>query len=264
MYIHNIDPILIDSEFLEIRWYSLAYIFGILIGWWLGKKILNFKIKYQKISLRKDIFDDLITYLIISIILGGRIGYILFYNLNYYINNPISIFKIWEGGMSFHGGLLGVIIGMWWFAKKNKINFFLFADIIATVAPIGLFFGRLANFINSELYGHPTNVYWSVIFPKIDNISRHPSQLYEAILEGLLLFIILLPIAFSKKIINGLNSSLFLILYGMFRIFSERFREPDTQIGYLFNSVSMGTFLSLIMIIFGGLIFIKSKNELFK
>ena len=264
MYIHNIDPILIDLGFFEIRWYSLAYIFGILIGWWLGKKIFTFKEKYQGILLRKEIFDDLVACLIISIILGGRIGYVLFYNLDYYIDNPISIFKIWEGGMSFHGGLLGVVIGIWLFAKQNKTNFFLFADIIATVAPIGLLFGRLANFINSELYGQPTNVYWSVIFPKIDNISRHPSQLYEAFLEGLLLFVILLPVAFSKKKINGLSSSLFLILYGIFRIFSERFREPDTQIGYLFNTVSMGTFLSLIMIIFGGLILIKNKDELFK
>jgi phosphatidylglycerol:prolipoprotein diacylglycerol transferase len=264
MYIHNIDPILIDLGFLEIRWYSLAYIFGIIIGWWLGKKILGFKIKYLKVSLKKEIFDDLITYLIISIIAGGRLGYVIFYNLNYYMNNPISIFKIWEGGMSFHGAVVGVIIGTWWFAKQNKTNFFLFTDIIAIVAPVGIFFGRLANFINSELYGQPTNIYWSVIFPKIDNISRHPSQLYEAFLEGLLLFIILLPFGFSKKNINGLSSSLFLILYGVFRIFSEKFREPDVQIGYLFNSISMGTFLSIIMTILGILILIKNKNELFK
>ena len=183
MYIHNLNPILFNFGFLEVRWYSLAYIFGILIGWWVSKKIITFKIKNKIIFFDIKLFDDLISYIIISIILGGRIGYIIFYNASYYFNNPIDIFKIWEGGMSFHGAFIGVIIGTYLFSKKIKVNTFFFLDIIATVAPIGIFFGRIANFINSELYGRPSNFIWSVVFPKIDMVARHPSQLYEALLE---------------------------------------------------------------------------------
>jgi phosphatidylglycerol:prolipoprotein diacylglycerol transferase len=264
MYIHNFNPILINLGFIEIRWYSIAYITGILIGWWLGKKILTFKIKTQKISVSNDDFDDLISYIILGIIIGGRLGYILFYNLIFYINNPINILKIWEGGMSFHGAVVGVIFMTYVFAKQKKTNVFIYLDIIAAVSPIGLFFGRVANFINSELYGNPSNVLWSVIFQKIDNVPRHPSQLYEACLEGVVLFIILIFISFNSKIKNGLISVLFLILYGLFRIFSEQFREPDIQIGYLFNTFSMGTFLSFIMILSGFLIILKKKDEIFK
>lgn len=264
MYIHNFNPILINLGFIEIRWYSIAYIAGILIGWWLGKKILTFKIKTQKISVSNDDFDDLISYIILGIIIGGRLGYILFYNLIFYINNPINILKIWEGGMSFHGAVVGVIFMTYVFAKQKKTNVFIYLDIIAAVSPIGLFFGRVANFINSELYGNPSNVLWSVIFQKIDNVPRHPSQLYEACLEGVVLFIILIFISFNSKIKNGLISVLFLILYGLFRIFSEQFREPDIQIGYLFNTFSMGTFLSFIMILSGFLIILKKKDEIFK
>ena len=264
MYIHNFNPILINLGFIEIRWYSIAYIVGILIGWWLGKKILTFKIKTQKISVSNNDFDDLISYIILGIIIGGRLGYVIFYNLIFYINNPINILKIWEGGMSFHGAVVGVIFMTYIFAKQKKTNVFIFLDIIAAVSPIGLFFGRIANFINSELYGNPSNVIWSVIFQKIDNVPRHPSQLYEACLEGVVLFIILIFISFNSKIKNGLISVLFLILYGLFRIFSEQFREPDIQIGYLFNTFSMGAFLSFIMILGGFLIIFKKKDEIFK
>ena len=261
IYIHNLNPVLINLGFFEIRWYSLAYIFGILIGWWVAKKIVIFK------TLNKDnvfdirLFDDFISYIIISIILGGRIGYIIFYNLLYYFNNPLDIFKIWEGGMSFHGGLIGVMLGTFFFSKKVKISTFFFLDIVAAVAPIGIFFGRIANFINSELYGKPTDVFWGVIFPQIDKIPRHPSQLYEALLEGFILFIILYYLIFRKKLKTGLCSSLFLILYGFFRIISEQYRQPDTQVGYLFNLFSMGSFLSFIMILVGLFIFIKMKDN---
>jgi len=265
MYIHNLNPVLINLGFLEIRWYSLAYIFGILIGWWIAKRIINFKIKNEVVSFDLKIFDDLISYIIISIILGGRIGYIIFYNGSYYFNNPINIFKIWEGGMSFHGALIGVIIGTYLFSKKIKINTFFFLDIIASVAPVGIFFGRVANFINSELYGKPSNFFWSVTFPKIDMLARHPSQLYEALLEGLVLFLILITVILKKSIRIGLCSSLFMILYGVFRILAEQFREPDAQIGYLFNLFSMGSFLSFTMILAGLFIFIKIKNnEIYK
>lgn len=262
MYIHNIDPVLIDLGFLEIRWYSLAYIFGILGGWWLGKKIIFFRSKITNTYLDIKLFDDLISWLIISIILGGRLGYILFYNLNYYLNSPLDIFKIWEGGMSFHGGLIGIIFATLSFAYKKNLKPLFLLDVISCVAPIGLFFGRVANFINGELYGKPTNVLWSVIFPNEDSLTRHPSQLYEAFLEGVILFIFLNIIIFSKKYINGMCSSLFLIFYGLFRIISEQYREPDIHIGLILDKISMGTALSLIMVLIGIIFFTKiNKNE---
>ena len=187
MYTHNLDPILFNFGIIAIRWYSLAYIFGILIGWWLGKKIILEKLKIIKLKFDIKEFDDLITYLIISILLGGRIGYVIFYNPKYYIVNPLEILMIWEGGMSFHGALLGIIFGTYYFTKIRKISTLFLLDIIACVAPIGIFFGRIANFINSELVGKITGVSWSVIFPKVDLMPRHPSQLYEAFLEGFVL-----------------------------------------------------------------------------
>ena len=260
MYIHNLNPVLINFGFFEIRWYSLAYIFGILIGWWVAKKIIDFKIRNKIVFFDVNFFDDLISYIIISIILGGRIGYIVFYNFSYYFNNPIDIFKIWEGGMSFHGALLGVIIGTYFFSKKINVNTFFFLDIIAIVAPIGIFFGRMANFINGELYGKPSNFLFTVIFPKIDMMPRHPSQIYEAFLEGIVLFSILISLTFKKNIRIGVCSSLFMILYGFFRILAEQFREPDIQIGYLFNLFSVGSALSFVMILSGVFIFLQIKK----
>ncbi len=260
MYTHNLDPVLMDFGFLVIRWYSLAYIFGIVIGWWFGKKIIRHILKNSNIKFKLNDFDDLISYLIISIILGGRIGYVIFYNFEYYISNPSKIIKVWEGGMSFHGALLGVIIGSYLFSKKRGISTFFMLDIIACVAPIGIFLGRIANFINGELVGKATNVSWGVIFPLVDQLPRHPSQLYEAILEGALLFLILNILIFKKNYKVGIISSLFLIYYGIFRIISEMFREPDTQIGYLFDWFSMGTALSFIMIPFGFIIFTVFKK----
>ena len=261
MYTHNLDPILFNFGFLSIRWYSLAYIFGILIGWWVGKKIILLKNEDLKLKFDIEVFDNLITYLIISLLAGGRIGYILFYNLSYYLLNPLDIFKIWEGGMSFHGALLGIIFGVYLFANKNKTSVFFLLDIIACVSPIGIFLGRIANFINGELVGKATSVFWGVIFPKFGDVARHPSQLYEALLEGLLLFFIMNLIILQKNYKIGSCSYMFLILYGIFRIFSEFFREPDLQIGYILNYFSMGTMLSLIMIASGIIIFIKRKNE---
>jgi len=260
MYTHNLDPILFNFGFIAIRWYSLAYIFGILIGWWLGKKIIIKKI--QNISFKFDLkeFDDLITYLIISIIAGGRAGYVIFYNLGYYISNPLDIMKIWEGGMSFHGALIGIVIGTYLFSIKRKIPIFFFLDIIACVSPIGIFLGRIANFINSELVGKITTISWSVIFPTIDLMPRHPSQLYEAFFEGIILFFIMFSLIFKKNYKIGTCSYMFLIYYGMFRIASEFFREPDAQLGYLFNLFSMGTILSLLMLFIGVIIFIFSKK----
>ncbi len=264
MYTHNLDPILLDFGFIVIRWYSLAYIFGILIGWWFGKKIVSHILSHSNLKFKLGDFDDLITYLIISIIIGGRLGYVIFYNFEYYFLNPIDIFKVWEGGMSFHGALIGIIIGTYIFSFKKKTPTFFMLDIIACVSPIGIFFGRIANFINSELIGKVTNVSWSVIFPLVDMNPRHPSQLYEALLEGIILFLILNKLVFKNKYKIGTCSYFFLILYGVFRIISEVFREPDKQIGYLFNLYSMGTVLSFIMILSGLIIMfiLRKKNEI--
>jgi len=191
MFINNFDPVAFQIFSLEIRWYSLAYIFGIIFAWIYCKKILVKDQNYSKL------FDDLISYLIIGIILGGRLGYVLFYNTKYYFNNLIEIPMIWQGGMSFHGGLIGILIATAIFSKKHNINKYVFLDLISASAPIGIFLGRVSNFINSELYGRETDVFWSVIFVKVDNISRHPSQIYEAVLEGLVLFFIMLY--FVKK-----------------------------------------------------------------
>ena len=263
MFTHNLDPVLFDFGFVAIRWYSLAYVGGILIGWWLGKKIIAriFNNKSKKINLKE--FDDLITYIIFSIIIGGRTGYIVFYNLDYYISNPLNIFKIWEGGMSFHGALIGIIIGTYLFSIKRKLPFLILLDVIACVAPIGIFFGRIANFVNAELVGKATNISWSVIFPTIDTLPRHPSQLYEAFLEGIILFIILNMCIMRKNYKIGTCSYLFLVSYGFFRIVSEFFREPDLQVGYLLNLFSMGTILSFLMILVGVTLFaFVKKNEI--
>ena len=258
MFTNNFDPVAFQIFSLEIRWYSLAYIAGILIGWFYCKKrlITNSDILKQ--------FDDFINYIIIGIILGGRLGYVIFYNLDFYINNPIEILIIWNGGMSFHGGLIGTIFACVLFAKKHNHNFFIFSDLVAATAPIGIFFGRIANFINSELYGTETNVPWSVKFILVDNINRHPSQLYEAILEGIILFLILNYFVKKNYLEKpGKISSLFLIFYSIFRSFAEIFRTPDSQIGYLFFNITIGQMISVVFLIVGIILFYK-KNDIKK
>lgn len=254
MFINNLSPIAFQIYSFEIRWYSLAYILGIILGWFYCKKRL---IKDEKIY---NLFDDYITYLIIGIILGGRLGYVLFYNLNYYLENPIEIIMIWNGGMSFHGGLIGVIISTIIFCRKNKTDAYVFLDLISLVAPIGLFFGRIANFINSELYGKATNVFWSVKFINIDNISRHPSQIYEAFFEGIILFVILNYLV-KKDILKqpGVISAIFLILYSSLRFILEFYREPDLHIGYLVFQLTMGQLISIIFFILGIFLYIYKK-----
>ena len=255
MFINNFDPVAFSVFSFEIRWYSLAYIFGILIGWYLSKKYF---IDNEKV---KETFDDYITYVILGIIIGGRLGYVIFYDLSYFLDKPIEILQIWNGGMSFHGGLLGVILSSIIFAKSKKIEAFEYLDVIAIVTPIGLFFGRIANFINSELYGKSTEVFWSVKFLKVDNISRHPSQLYEAFLEGIILFIILIYFKRNKKnTSHGFLSGNFLIFYSIFRFISEFFRVPDPQIGYLVLNLTLGQLISFVFLLFG-LILISIKYE---
>ena len=257
MFINNFDPVAIEIFSLEIRWYSFAYIIGILLGWFLAKKFfINNSIKSK--------FDDYITYVIIGLILGGRLGYVLFYNLDYYLNNFIDILKIWQGGMSFHGGVLGIIIASILFSKKYKDNIFEYLDTVALVSPIGIFFGRIANFINSELYGYETSVPWAVQFIKIDNLYRHPSQIYEAILEGIFLFLLMIYFWNKNRFqMSGKLSALFLIFYSIFRFITEYFRVPDDQLGYLVLNLTMGQLISCIFFI-AGLFLYYLKNEIRK
>ena len=266
MIVHNFNPVLVDLGIFEIRWYSIAYILGIIIGWIYADKIIKKteQNKYNFEAIKKSDFDDLLIYLVIGIILGGRLGYIIFYNLDYYSQNFLEIFKIWQGGMSFHGGLLGIIVAIYIFTKNKNTSFFKFTDIVACVSPIGIFLGRIANFINGELFGKISTLPWAVIFPNGGDIARHPSQIYEAILEGVILFILINFLALKKHLIikSGYISSFFLISYSILRIFAENFREPDQHLGHLFNYFSMGTLLSFFTLIAGFLIiFFIKKNE---
>ena len=255
----SIDPVIFSFGIIQLRWYSLAYVLGFLLGLYLIKQI-NFKQKY-KIENKK--LDDFFIWSVVGVILGGRIGYILFYQTSTIIYEPIKIFYIWEGGMSFHGGLIGIIASMIIFSRYKSIRFFQISDLVSSVAPIGLFFGRIANFINTELYGRETDFPLAVIYPAIDKLPRHPSQLYEALFEGLILFFLLAY--HRKKHINknshGLITSLFLIYYGIFRTLIEFLREPDTHLGLLFNFISMGQLLSIPLIFIGVIIFYKINND---
>ena len=266
MIVHNFDPVLIDLGWFQIRWYSIAYIAGIGLGWMYAIRIIKQSANnnYNFIPIKQLDFNDLIIYLVLGIVIGGRLGYIFFYNFTYYSQNFFEILKIWQGGMSFHGGLLGVIISIIFFSRKTKINFFKFADIISCVAPIGIFLGRIANFINGELYGKVSTLPWSIVFPNGGDVPRHPSQIYEAVLEGLILFILINYLALKKKLLfkTGYVSGSFLIFYSILRMFSEIFREPDIHLGYFFNYLSMGVILSSITLISGLLIiFFIKKNE---
>ena len=256
MFINNFDPVAFQIFSLEIRWYSLAYILGIVLGWFYIKRKLK---NDQKLLL---LFDDLIGYLIIGIILGGRLGYVLFYNPEYYIKNLFEIVMVWNGGMSFHGGLIGVIFVAVMFGKKHQINPYIFLDLIALVAPIGLFLGRVANFINSELYGRESDVVWAVKFITIDNLSRHPSQIYEAIFEGIILFFLLNFFSKKDKFKNpGIISSLFLIFYSFLRFNMEFFREPDSHIGYLSYHLTLGQFIGMVFFFLGVFLYLLKRNE---
>ena len=255
MFINNFDPVAFQIFSFEIRWYSLAYIVGILLGWFLSKK---FFISDPKV---KGEFDDYLTYLILGLIIGGRLGYVVFYNFEFYINNLLDIFKIWQGGMSFHGGVIGIIIASYLFAKRNSQSSFSYLDIVSLVAPIGIFFGRIANFINSELYGVETNVAWAVQFTHIDNLYRHPTQLYEAFFEGIMLFLVLLYFknkSYSKR--PGFISGIFLVFYSIFRFAIEFLRVPDDQLGYLLFNLTMGQLISIFFLIIGCYLLI-SKYE---
>ena len=244
----QIDPVVISLFGLDVRWYALAYLVGFLAGW-------RYVIHLSKMWKLDDVFtkehiDDFLVWAVVGAVLGGRIGYVLFYNLPYYADNPAAALQIWQGGMSFHGGMLGMIASMAAFAKFKKVPFLRLTDLIACAAPIGLFFGRIANFVNGELIGRPTNGEWGMVFSFAGDMPRHPSQLYEAALEGGVLFAILYFYARSSALKSrpGSAALIFLAGYGFFRFFIEYAREPDVQIGLFFNMFSMGQFLCAAMV----------------
>ncbi|OPY67289.1 MAG: Prolipoprotein diacylglyceryl transferase [Syntrophorhabdus sp. PtaU1.Bin002] len=239
----NIDPVIFKIGPLAVRWYGLMYVFGFASSYLLA--LHQLKKKTWKID--RTQLDDLYFYLILGLIIGARLGYILFYNLSFYLANPLEIFVLWHGGMSFHGGLIGAFLAGYIIIRKRGLNFFEVADLIVPTCPPGLMFGRIGNFINGELFGKPSNVPWAMVFPQGGGVARHPSQLYEAGLEGLVLFAILWIYKDRKKK-EGDVLALFLILYGAFRIICELFREPDVQLGYFLGVLSMGQILSLLMV----------------
>ncbi len=253
----SIDPVLFNFGVLKISWYSLSYIVGIIFGYYYVLRINQ----TRPLVLDKKIFEDSLAYIIVGIILGGRLGYVFFYSPEYFISHPFDILKTWNGGMSFHGAVLGVVIAIYSFTKKRNIGFLYFIDYVAAAAPIGFFFGRLANFVNDELWGKVSSVPWAVLFPRGGYLPRHPSQIYEAIMEGVLLFIILNLVFKSKnRDFAGRVAAVFLIIYATFRIVAETFRQPDEQLGYLMTHLTMGQILSLPMIVVGIITFFYAKE----
>ena len=247
----NIDPVAVHIGDFGIRWYSLAYLAGITLGWFLLCRMVR---RYPN-PVTQTMIDDMVFWVTLGMIAGGRIGYVLFYNFGYYMENPMQIFAVWKGGMSFHGGLLGIIVAVFFYARSVHVGFFHFTDLLVCVGPLGLLFGRRANFINSELFGRVTvSVPWAVIFPNGGPLPRHPSQLYEAGFEGLFLFCILYFLWTASvwiRIRPGFISGLFLVGYGLIRSVLENFREPDAQIGFLFARVTMGQMLTIPMLLAG-------------
>ncbi len=247
----NIDPILLEFGPIRLSWYGLMYVFGFAASYLL----VRYQMKKKDFDISKPEVENLFFYLIIGLMVGARLGYVLFYNLELYLADPFEIFAIWHGGMSFHGGLIGVLIVGILFSWRNKKSFWRIADLMIVTVPIGLGLGRIGNFINGELYGRVTQVPWGMIFPKDGPLPRHPSQLYESALEGGVLFLILWLIK-DKKLPAGGLLALFLFLYGIFRSFVEFFREPDHQLGFVFGPFTMGQVLSALMIVGGMILFI--------
>ncbi|WP_341754000.1 prolipoprotein diacylglyceryl transferase [Candidatus Tisiphia endosymbiont of Dioctria rufipes] len=259
MLFPNINPVIFSIGPFTVYWYSMAYVLGIIVGWFYAYKI----IKKFDIGVTATTLENFVTWAILGIVIGGRLGYVLLYNPIKYFSDPILILKSYEGGMSFHGGMIGLIVSSYFFCRKYKINPLLLRDILATVSPIGLFLGRIANFINGELYGRATKMPWGMVFPNSDLQIRHPSQLYEAFFEGAILFLILAYTTFKYKSIkiHGLNFAIFLIFYSVFRAIIEMFREPDFHIGFIFNNLTMGQILSLPMLILGIYLIIRIRCQ---
>ena len=256
----SFNPIAVALGPFAIRWYALAYIGGIVFGWLYARALIkNEKLWSGPAPISLVQMDDFILWVTLGIILGGRTGYVLFYNLPFFIEHPAAILKLWEGGMSFHGGFLGCVVAVMSFARKNDVSILSLGDITTAVGPIGLFLGRLANFINSELWGRPADpgLPWAIIFPNGGPLPRHPSQLYEAGLEGILLFTVLaIMIRFGALKRPGMILGAFILIYGLTRIAGEHFREPDVQLGFLWGGLTMGMLLSIPMLIVGGILIV--------
>lgn len=249
-----IDPVLVELGPLAIRWYALAYVAGILLGWILARRLVSTGPLWRGISRPEAAeFDDFLVYAAIGIVLGGRLGYVVFYNPSYYVQHPLEALQVWTGGMAFHGGLIGCTIAMILFARKKGYATWTLFDVIAAVAPIGFFFGRIANFINGELYGRVSEVPWAMVFPAGGPLPRHPSQLYEALFEGLVLYLVVRWVTHGLKRLDrpGYTTGVFIAGYGVFRILCEFFREPDAHIGFLALGVTMGMVLSLPLVLLG-------------
>lgn len=242
----QIDPILVQFGPLAVRWYGLMYLLGFLCGYWIIRRLAVLR----QLPLDAEGISDLLFYAVIGVILGGRLGYVLFYNPGFYLEHPQQIVAIWEGGMSFHGGFLGVFLVILFFCRKRNLPLLLTADIVATAATLGLGFGRIGNFINAELWGRVTDLPWGMVFPTGGPLPRHPSQLYEALLEGLLLFVILWTLH-RFKARPGVPASVFFLGYGVFRFGVEFVRQPDVHLGFLWGGATMGQLLSLPMIAVG-------------
>jgi phosphatidylglycerol:prolipoprotein diacylglycerol transferase len=252
----NIDPILVDLGPIRVSWYGLMYVLGFFASYLL----VRYQMKRKDFGVSKSEVENLYFYLIIGLMIGARLGYVLFYDLKVYLSDPFEILAIWHGGMSFHGGLIGVLVVGILFAWRNKKSFWKIADLIIVTAPIGLGLGRIGNFINGELYGRVSRVPWSMIFPKGGLLTRHPSQLYESALEGGALFLILWFIK-DKKLPTGGLLAIFLSLYGAFRFFVEFFREPDAQVGFILGPFTMGQVLTSFMVIGGIILFFYLRNR---
>ncbi|MFV0280563.1 MAG: prolipoprotein diacylglyceryl transferase [Rhodoblastus sp.] len=258
-----IDPVFFSIGPLPVRWYGLAYVFGLLLGWLYARRLVQADALWGGVSRPTAAsLDDLLVYSALGAVIGGRAFNVLFYGLDYYIAHPAEILAIWHGGMAFHGGLAGVVIGAWLFARKYKISAFTVADICGAVAPIGIFFGRLANFIKPEMWGRPSDVPWAMVFPGAGPLPRHPSQLYEAGLEGVLL---LAATAFCVRAgafrRPGLTAGVFGVGYGLARIISEFFREPDPDLEQLAHGLTMGMVLSAPMIVIGLWLILRSRGQ---
>ncbi|MBO0343836.1 prolipoprotein diacylglyceryl transferase [Roseibium sp. CAU 1637] len=259
-----IDPAIFEIGPFALRWYALAYIVGIVLAWrYMRSLVLNERLWDTRPRPTPLHLDDFVVWGTLGIILGGRLGYVLFYNPAYYLANPMQIPAVWSGGMSFHGGFLGTVAAMTLFAYTRKLSLWRLFDLAAAAAPIGLFFGRIANFINSELWGRPSDVAWAIVFPTGGPEARHPSQLYEAALEGILLFLVirLLTHRFQTLKSPGFTAGAFACGYGLARTFVELYRVPDEQIGYLSGFLTMGMLLSLPMVLAGAALMIWSKRR---
>lgn len=243
----DIDPVLVSLGPFEVRWYGLAYVAGFIVA----GLILRSLVRRWDIKLSDDDLLDVILVSVVGLVVGGRLGYVLFYGVGAYWDDPVSILRIWDGGMSFHGGLVGILLTGWWIARRKGVSPLRLFDLGAVGAPLGIFFGRVANFINGELWGRPTNVPWGMVFPGAPGgMPRHPSQLYEALLEGLVIFVVLWVLS-RKKRHEGLYIGTLLVLYAVFRTFIEFFREPDPQLGFVLGPFTMGQLLTLPLFVVG-------------